>query len=274
MSTISFIAKKELKSNKKMAIIMIFSIIIVTILINSITTLALSYQKYIIELSRNKENWEANFSGIQYDNIKYIEDDKNVKEISIIQDIGISENSYSELHTELIHIKAYDINALKNLSINLKEGRLPQTENEIIINHNMNFAIGDSINTTIKGKELTYKIVGKLENTEFDEFNYTNLMITHGAITLCVRENIKSAEFVEASIICNDISNIYNTTKKIENIINSYNPNMNISYNEELLSYAFVAKDGSNFQTSIIIAVRFTYRYNSCIIYCFNIYNI
>ena len=58
MNNIYSIAIKELKSNKKMTLIMITGIIVVTILINSIATLALSYQNYIVNLSRNKENWE------------------------------------------------------------------------------------------------------------------------------------------------------------------------------------------------------------------------
>ena len=275
MSNISKLAIIELKSNKKMTLIMIISIIVVTILINSITTLALSYQDYIINLSRNKENWEIFFDNIEYDNVKYIENDKNVKQVSIVQDIGISDNSYSKGFTELIHIKAYDNNALDNLSINLKKGRLPQASNEIIINEDMSFEIGDSINVIIKGTEYNYTIVGELENTDFDEFNYAQRKAINGAITLCDKANINDRTYVSASIISNDISDIYNTAKRIENEINSKKQNVGVStrYNEELLSYACVAKDGSEFQTSLIIAIRFIDRNYSYIIDSINIYD-
>ncbi len=274
MNNISSMAIKELKSNKKMTLIMIIGIIVITILINSISTLALSYQDYIVNLSRNKENWEIFFDNIEYDNLEYMENDKNVKQVSVVQDLGISDNSYSKGFTELIHIKAYDNSALENLNINLKKGRLPQTSNEIIINEDMSFEIGDSITATIGDSELTYTIVGQLENTDFDEFNYIGKIAINGAITLCDKANINDSTIVSASIISNDISDVYNTATRIENEIKSNNPNaiIGIRYNEELLSYACVAKEGSEFQTSIIIAVRFIDRNYSYIIDSINIY--
>ena len=275
MNNIYSIAIKELKSNKKMTLIMITGIIVVTILINSIATLALSYQNYIVNLSRNKENWEIFFDNIEYDNLKDIENDENVKQVSVIQDIGISNNSYSKGFTELIHIKAYDNNALENLNIALKKGRLPQSSNEIIINEDMRFEIGDSITATIGDSELTYTIVGQLENTNFDQFNYAGQIAINGAITLCNKEDINNSTIVSASIISNDISDVYNTAERIENEIKSNNLNASISikYNEELLSYACAAKEGSEFQTSIIIVVRFIDRNYSYIIDSINIYD-
>lgn len=275
MNNISSIAIRELKSNKKTTLIMIISIIVVTILINSIATLALSYQDYIVNLSRNKENWEIFFDNIEYDNVKYIENDKNVRQISVVQDIGVSDNSYSKGFTELIHIKAYDNNALENLSINLKRGRLPQASNEIVINEDMRFEIGDNITATIGNSELTYTIVGEIENTDFDEFDYVGQIAINGAITLFDKINISDSTILSVSVINKNISDVYNTATRIENEIRSKNPNANISirYNEELLSYACIAKEGSEFQTSIIIVVRFIGRNYSYIINSINIYN-
>lgn len=275
MNNISSIAIRELKSNKKTTLIMIISIIVVTILINSIATLALSYQDYIVNLSRNKENWEIFFDNIEYDNVKYIENDKNVRQISVVQDIGVSDNSYSKGFTELIHIKAYDNNALENLSINLKRGRLPQASNEIVINEDMRFEIGDNITATIGNSELTYTIVGEIENTDFDEFDYVGQIAINGAITLFDKINISDSTILSVSVINKNISDVYNTATRIENEIRSKNPNANISirYNEELLSYACIAKEGSEFQTSIIIVVRFIGRNYSYIINSINIYD-
>ena len=274
MNNIFFIAMRELKCNKKMTLIMILSVLIVTILINSISTLTLSYQQYIIDLSRNKENWEIAIDNIEYDNIKYIENDKNVKQVSIVQDVGTSDNSYSEGFTELIHIKAYDNNALENLKINLKKGRFPKTTSEIIINEDMNFEIGENITAVINGIEHLYTIVGELENTDFDEFNYKELKKVNGAITLCNKTNIKDTDYINISLVSYNISDIYNTANRIKEELNTKNQSPNIRYNEELLSYACVAEQGSEFQTSITIVVRFANRNNSNIVYCFNIYHI
>ena len=53
MKIISNIAVNELKMNKKVTLMLTIGIIIVTILINSVATLALSYQQYMVNLSRS-----------------------------------------------------------------------------------------------------------------------------------------------------------------------------------------------------------------------------
>lgn len=252
MKNILELAIKELKSSKKMVIAMIVGIVIVTILINSITTLALSYQEYIVNLSRSKENWEAKIENVPYRDVEVIEKSENVKQISIVKDLGISEESYSEWFTDLLHIKEYDENALKNLEIKLKKGRLPQNTKEIIVNEDMTFEVGDTIDTTINNKKYSYQIVGLIENTDFDEFEATTLTKVNGAITLLNKDNINENDLVSVSIISNDISKIYNTVNQIKADINS---DLNIIYNEELLGYACVAEDGSDFENTILIVV-------------------
>ena len=229
MKNILELAIKELKSSKKMVVAMIIGIVIVTILINSITTLALSYQEYIVNLSRSKENWEAKIENVPYRDVEVIEKNENIKQISIVKDLGISEESYSEWFTDLLRIKEYDENALKNLNIKLKKGRLPQNTKEIIVNEDMIFDVGDTIDTTINNKKYSYQIVGLIENTDFDEFEATTLTKENGAITIFNSDNLNENDFVSVSIISNDVSKIYNTANQIKADINS---DINIVYNE------------------------------------------
>lgn len=252
MNNISMLAIKDIKSNKKVTLTIMISIIIVTILINSIATLTLSYQEYIVNLCRSKENWEVKFYNIKYENLKIIEGDKYIKQISIVQDLGITEKSYSEWFKNLLHIKAYDSNAIENLNISLKKGRLPKTSNEIIVNEDMNLKIGETIDAVLNGNSFSFKIVGLIENTDFDEFNYNNLTKINGAITLCNKDSIKENSIVCMYILSKDISKIYDSIHRIEEKINS---DFDIEYNEELLSYACIAENGSNFQNTIIITV-------------------
>lgn len=261
MKNISDFAIKDLKSNKKMTVSIILAIIISVVLINSVITLALSYQEYMINISRSKENWETRFENIQYENINYIESNDNIKEIAIVQNLGISEQSYDGFIPTMIHLKAYDTNAMKNLSINLKKGRLPQKTNEIIITENLELQIGDKLEATINGKNFIFDIVGKIESTEFDEFkevDYNRTIKIDGAITLCEKENISPKELVNISVISNDISKIYKSIEEIYEKINLKGElsDINILYNDEILSYACVAKEGSDFQKSITIVVR------------------
>lgn len=250
MKNISMLAIKELKSDKKMVLTMMIGIIIVTILINSVVTLALSYQEYIMNVSRSKNNWEAKFDNIKYSDVKTIENDENIKQISVVQDIGTSEKSYETLFEKYVHIKAYDTNALENLNISLKEGRYPQNSNEILINKWMGYKIGDKFETIINGKENSYEIVGMLEETEFDKNDSANVVSTKGAITFLNREGLSENDNVSVSVITNDISKIYKTVERI-----SEKTGKVARYNEELLTYGCIAKEGSEFKTNLIITV-------------------
>src|SRR5699024_555790 len=162
----------------------------------------------------------AKIENVPYRDVEVIEKSENVKQISIVKDLGISEESYSEWFTDLLHIKEYDENALKNLEIKLKKGRLPQNTKEIIVNEDMTFEVGDTIDTTINNKKYSYQIVGLIENTDFDEFEATTLTKVNGAITLLNKDNINENDLVSVSIISNDISKIYNTVNQIKADIN------------------------------------------------------
>ena len=116
----------------------------------------------------------------------------------------------------------------------------------------MTLEVGDTIDTTINNKKYSYQIVGLIENTDFDEFEATTLTKVNGAITLLNKDNINENDLVSVSIISNDISKIYNTVNQIKADINS---DLNIIYNEELLGYACVAEDGSDFENTILIVV-------------------
>lgn len=255
MSNISKLAIKELKSDKKMFFTMALSIIIVMILINSVVTLTLSYQQYIVNVARSKGNWEVRFNNVKYEDVKYIENDKNIKQIAIVNDLGTSNKNYGEWFEQYLHVKAYDKNALENLSITLIEGSVPKNKNEILIKQGMNFKIGDTIETIINNKEVSFEVSGIIKETDFDEFDAKALRQVNGAIILLDRENLTDRTLLSVNAICNNISKIYETTNRIQEKVGT-----SIEYNQEILTYACVAEEDSDFQTSIIVAVRFINR--------------
>ena len=163
MKNISDFAIKDLKSNKKMTVSIILAIIISVVLINSVITLALSYQEYMINISRSKENWEARFSNIPYSVAKEIAEDENIKETSFYQRLGISEEDFcrKDINREVkFDVRAYDENALKNANVHITEGRLPENSNEILLSLSIRknnilkqkINIGDKFKVTLNRK--------------------------------------------------------------------------------------------------------------------------
>ena len=130
-----------------------------------------SYQEYMINSTRIKKNWEAEFTNITYEQAKEVEKDKNVKEISIVKKIGITEENFADNYNQIFKftkkydVRAYNENALKNAKIIIKEGRLPENSKEILISDprtietNKAINIGDNLKTIINGEIKEYKVV-------------------------------------------------------------------------------------------------------------------
>ena len=126
-------------------------------LVTTVFTLFSSYQEYMVNTERSKENWEARFSNIPYSVAKEIAEDENIKETSFYQRLGISEEDFcrKDINREVkFDVRAYDENALKNANIHITEGRFPENSNEVLISLSVskNNMLKQKINTGDKLK--------------------------------------------------------------------------------------------------------------------------
>ena len=106
-----------LKRSKRKSIIILKGITIATMLVTVVLIFISSFQKYLINVVRNESDWEAEFIDIKYSDSLQIKEDRNIKEISLYYDYGLSDENISKI--DLIkckmHVKGYDLNALKML---------------------------------------------------------------------------------------------------------------------------------------------------------------
>lgn len=274
------IAINSLKKHKKD---MLFSCIGLTIIATSIFSLIfllLSYQKYRENAEREEQNWEARFSYLQENEIEIIENNENVKEISVTKNNGTMEyvTEANVTITEKMKLVAYDKNAMKNMHLRIKEGRLPQNENEIVLSAcggtqiyfaQKEYKIGDSIRFENENISKEYTIVGTVYSTIYDEsymFNYTI-----GAITYL--NHIEENANYDIYVLYENPFKIYDTNRQLTAQIGE---NKEVSYNETLLSYMLVTQKSSIFERTlytiggiglaIIMAISF--------IFIFTIYSI
>ena len=103
----------------------------------SVLAIFSSYQNYRINVARNKENFDAEFVCVKYSDALEIAKDKNIKEVSICYDYGMSKENLNESNTSFkrIHLLGYDSNKLKNSGFKIISGRMPQNSNEILLNY-------------------------------------------------------------------------------------------------------------------------------------------
>ena len=129
------LAINNLKRHKKSTLFTFIGLVLIATSIFSLIFLLLSYRQYRENAEREEQNWEARYSNLQKSEIDKIKNNENVKEVSIIKDSGTMEYvmEANVATTEKLKLVSYDENAMKNMNLKIKEGHLPQNENEIVI---------------------------------------------------------------------------------------------------------------------------------------------
>lgn len=227
-----------------------YGIILTTILVISVFILVASYQEYITNVIRNEENWEVKLKNIEFSKISEIENNKNIKEISILYNLGNTEETfyrYGNILTK-VNFTAYSENAIKSSNIILKEGKFPTNSNEIVISSYLEeeLYIGKNVEFTINGIKKEYTVVGIAEKLENDKvINAFNLVA--GVLAYYEEETIPSQAKVDVFIITNDIREVYKTVEELVSNLELYSNNEeieeNIEYNKTLLNYSLVFDD-------------------------------
>ena len=265
-----------------------------------------SYQSYMVNIARSAKNWEAEFFNITYKEALDLEKDKNIKEVSIYQKVGVAEENFLsgklENFTRKINLSIYNKNALKNSNIVLRAGRFPENSNEVIVsstietNDDVPKYPNEKLKLTINGETKEYIVVGitdKLE-TDVSALFYKE----YGAITVFDNENIEENANVRATILTNNIHKIYETIGNIAKNMNleekvpekiseseyisrimqgkplrgNYNIRC-VEYNTEVLKYACVVEADTEFVKKFLITRISGYYYNNDCVSCSNIYN-
>ena len=292
MQITSLLGLRYVQKNKKRTLATIFGIIIVTILVTMVITLLSSYQQYLVRSVRAKRNWELELKNITYADSQKVANHENVKEISIIHNLGFSKEDISKTNNYKIKLdlREYSENALKNANFKIIEGRLPQNSNEIIVTNfeknirndenNTKLEVGQNIIVTINEKEKEYLVVGKVAYTDFDVVTFSK-EYNAGAITFLDTNEIANDDIVDVSILTNNIQKIYKTGNDLINELkmdssseeatkisekelfeqlltgvqkNVKKKNASLEYNEELLNYECVIDNGgSEFARTLFI---------------------
>lgn len=206
MNLLNRLTLKNLRLNKKRTLVTIIGIILSTALITGVATLVSSFRSTIIEYEKQDSgDYHYVFYNVPADDLKYIKNNRNVENVYLNEDLGYSllDGSKNE-DKPYLYLKAYSKGSIEKLGIELKEGRLPENDNEVVIsshiksNGGVEYKIGDELDLKLgerisdgesldQGKALdeersesfvlrnekNYKIVGIIERPNFDIEPYT-----------------------------------------------------------------------------------------------------
>lgn len=214
MSILNKFTVKNLKLNKKRTIVTIIGIMLSTALICGVAGLVSSFKASLINWIKVQDgNYHVAFHDIPVEKLKYVSKNQKVKDYYLVGDVGWAnlEDSTND-YKPYVHILEYDNKALKNLGVNLTEGRLPENSNEIVISEHI---ITNGRVILKVGDEITLD-VGKRVSSDGEELNENNPLLNGN--TLIVYDDETDLEEKKTEKV-EETEYIENTTKKTYKIV-------------------------------------------------------
>ncbi len=156
MNLLNKLTIKNLKLNKKRTTVTIIGIMLSVALITAVATMYMSGLNSLIIYEKSlKGNFHAVFYNVEKSDIENIRNNNGVEEVFLTSEIGYAKLNTKNENKPYAYIMGFDKNSLKNLSVTLKEGRLPKNDNEIVIpstletNGRVKYKVGDTINLQV-----------------------------------------------------------------------------------------------------------------------------
>ncbi|MDR2532293.1 MAG: ABC transporter permease [Oscillospiraceae bacterium] len=181
MNVFSKVTLKGLLKNRTRTIVTIIGVILSVSMITAVTAFISSLQNYLIENAIASEgNWHVEFINVDSDFLDSISQNQAVNNFAVTQQYDLSGfPDESEEQISHLYIQGFDDEAFEMFFINVKEGRLPQNETELIVSQGNHFKceIGEEMtlhfyyynheeNTYITNETRTYTIVGAYHGPE------------------------------------------------------------------------------------------------------------
>lgn len=269
MNILNKLTCNYLKLNKKRTLVTIIGIILSGAMISAVTTLAVSFQSFLIEYEKDRSgSWEAIFKEVSYSNLKYIENNNQFEDTFASSNLYMAQNEYS--YEEYLRIDQYDEDAIEKFGEKLLNGKMPQNSDEIALSKSFfdgkdnEPKIGDKITLNVgyleENKEIdmakanditdnlefvktgtkTYTITGIINRPYFESSGdfYT------AGITIMDKSTLNEDTKLNVAVITKNPKEIYKITEELCDCIGAIKSGQedeekeyNISYNTALLSY-------------------------------------
>ena len=274
MKILNELSIKDLKLNKKRSIVIIIGIILSTALICGVAGLITSFQKTFVETAKNSQgNYHAILYNVPKDELKYIEENRGVKDYYLSEELGYSylpngKTSTREEEKPLVNVISMNDKFLNNMAINVKDGRLPENDSELAISTRINekfktnYKVGDTITLNVNTTQKIYKIVGIIERPtvaiepyEVDWFTViTKMQTINKKANIAVlytnpNDYVKNTESINQMVKADSgtEANDLNVVNGLNKTYKSYKYKVKI--NKELLAYEGASLDDETLKT-------------------------
>lgn len=153
MNIVNKLTVRHLKQNKRRTLVTILGVIISVAMVMAVATLGFSFADLMKRQTIADEGeWHVRYQDVNKEQLAAIKNDDATKTVAITSDLGFAllEGSQNP-NKPYLFIKEYDLQGFAQFPVELSEGRLPQTDKEVVIseaiatNAKVNYEIGDHL---------------------------------------------------------------------------------------------------------------------------------
>ena len=161
MNLLKKLTIKNLRLNRKRTIVTMIGIILSVALLSAVSSMFMSARQSLIDYEiKQRGNYHYSFKDVSKEDIKNLKENRKIQNIYYAENLGYSKlDGIKNVNKPYLYVRAYTQETMKQLSINLVEGRLPQNENEIVIpkhlktNGRLELKVGEQITLNIGERE-------------------------------------------------------------------------------------------------------------------------
>ena len=137
MNIFSKITAKTMRANRVRTIVTIIGVILSTSMITAVATFGTSFQKFLVDFSISTNgNWHVAVTGTDSAQAKALAEHEDVAKAATLKTLGYAWFEPAALNSPSVpylYVRALSKEALEMLPADMKEGRMPETADEIAV---------------------------------------------------------------------------------------------------------------------------------------------
>ncbi|MBY0122028.1 FtsX-like permease family protein [Bacillus sp. S/N-304-OC-R1] len=163
MNIVNKVTIRHLKQNKRRTLVTVIGVIISAAMIMAVATLGVSFLDLLKRQTIATEGeWHVLYNDVNPKQLEAIKNDEETKELVVSKSIGFASLKGSKNENKpYLYIKAYNDQGFTQFPIELIDGRLPKTENEVVLseeiakNAHVHYKIGDQLTFNVGERQAT-----------------------------------------------------------------------------------------------------------------------
>ena len=190
MKLLNKLTIKNLKLNKKRTIVTVIGILLSVALVTAVSSMFASAKASLIAFEiAEKGNYHYSFSDVNKKDLYLFTENRKIEDMYLVDDLGYADLKESKNeYKPYINVKAFTEEGLQNLGVQIREGRLPENDSEILVpahlksNGRVTMEVGQKISlelgTRMSGGEVltqkdSFEVMGEEEIVDTQNKEYT-----------------------------------------------------------------------------------------------------